>query len=70
MPALWCRLHMLLRKQHMIGVCCNAYVLGCMTHYQLAKLGQFVFPFPAFMFLLATEVEKLMEQEQAAAGGE
>jgi hypothetical protein len=55
---------MLLRKQHLVGACCNAYVLGCMTHLQAAKLGQFCFPFPAFMFFLAKEVQQLVQQEQ------
>jgi hypothetical protein len=55
---------MLLRKQHLVGACCNAYVLGCMTHLQAAKLGQFCFPFPVFMFFLANEVQQLVQQEQ------
>ncbi|WIA41310.1 hypothetical protein OEZ86_004908 [Tetradesmus obliquus] len=57
------RLHMLLRKQHLIGACCNAYMVGCMTHLQAAKLGQFTFPFPAFMFHLGQEVVQLVQQE-------
>jgi hypothetical protein len=55
---------MLLRKQHLVGACCNAYVLGCMTHLQAAKLGQITFPFPGFMFFLAKEVEQMVQQEQ------
>jgi hypothetical protein len=62
-----CRLHMLLLKQHLIGACCNAYVLGCMTHLQAAKIGQFCFPFPAFVFFLAKEVEQLVQREQQEA---